>query len=367
MRVVSILLVLLAFLGLLPVAPAHATRLQELCDVEGVRSNQLIGYGLVVGLAGTGDTGQARFTVQSTAAMLRRLGATIDPQQIQTKNAAAVMVTATIPPFANPGTRIDVTVSSMGNAKSLQGGTLLQTPLYGADRNVYAVAQGSLLIGGFAASSGGNSVKKNHTTVGRVPQGAIVERRVPTPALSKRGIMLHLRTPSFVTAQRIVDAVNHDLGSPVASAVDGATVQVLVTPTFRNNPVGLLARLQLLDVEADAPVKVIIDERTGTVVLGAGVEISEAAVAQGGLTVEITRTVQVSQPEALAGGDTAVIANQQLKVEQQEGGLHHMKASASLSEVVEALNALGASPRSLVSIFQALRASGALRADIEVQ
>ena len=361
----AFIVVWLVAMGITP--SAHASRIQELCDVHGVRPNQVIGYGLVVGLAGTGDTGQARFTVQSTAAMLRRLGATIDPGQIQTKNAAAVMVTAMVPPFANPGTRIDVVVSSLGNAKSLQGGTLLQTPLYGADRNVYAVAQGPLLIGGFAAASGGSSVKQNHTTVGRVPQGAIMERRAPTPALSQKGIVLQLREPSFVTAQRIVERINADLRSPVATALDGATVRVLVGERYRNNPVQLLARIQLLDVQADSPVRVIIDERTGTVVLGAGVRISEVAVAQGGLTVEIQRTPQVSQPNAFAEGDTEVVSNAEVVVEQQQGGLSHIQGAASLAEVVDALNALGAAPRNLVAIFQALRASGALRADIEVQ
>ena len=346
---------------------AHATRIEELCDVEGVRPNQLIGYGLVVGLAGTGDSGQARFTVQSTAAMLRRLGATIDHRQIQTKNAAAVMVTATIPAYANPGARIDVTVSSLGNAKSLQGGTLLQTPLYGADRQVYAVGQGPLLIGGFAAGAGGNSVQQNHTTVGRVPQGAIVERRAPTPALSQKGLKLQLKQPSFVTAQRVAAAINASLAGEVATAVDAATVSVKAPAQYHKDPVGLLAKVQLLEVQADAPVRVVIDERTGTVVLGAGVRVSEAAVAQGGLTVEIRRITQVSQPGPLAGGDTAVIDNSGVQVTQAEGGLHHMQDTASLSEVVEALNTLGASPRNLIAIFQALRAAGAVRADIEVQ
>lgn len=360
-------LLTLLLLSLCNLARATTTRIEELCDVEGVRPNQLIGYGLVVGLQGTGDSGQARFTVQSTAAMLRRLGATIDPGQIQTKNAAAVMVTATIPAFANPGTRIDVTVSSLGNAKSLQGGTLLQTPLYGADRQVYAVGQGPLLIGGFAAGAGGNSVQQNHLTVGRVPQGAIVERPAPTPALSERGLQLQLRQPSFVTAQRVAAAINGSFGAKLATALDAATVKVVAPAHLRKDPVGLLAQVQLLEVQADAPARVVIDERTGTVVLGAGVRISEAAVAQGGLTVEIRRITQVSQPGPLSSGETAVIDNSAVQVTQQEGGLHHMQDSASLAEVVEALNALGATPRNLIAIFEALRAAGALRADLEVQ
>jgi len=349
-------------------APAHATRIEELCDVRGVRPNQLVGYGLVVGLGGTGDTGQARFTVQSTAAMLRRLGATIDPSSIQTKNAAAVMVTSTLPPFAHPGTRIDVTVSSLGNARSLAGGTLLQTPLYGADRRVYAVAQGSLVIGGFSAEGGsGSSVSHNHTTVGRVPQGAIIERRAAAPPLSSERITLSLREPSFVTAQRIARAIDGSLGAGSASAVDPATVEVRVPAAHRRNPVGLLATVQVLDVEPDAPARVVIDERTGTVVLGAGVRISEVAIAQGGLTVEVRERPRVSQPGPLSAGQTAVVADSEVHAEARPGNVHHVANTASLQDVVAALNALGARPRDLVAIFQALRSAGALRADIEVQ
>lgn len=346
---------------------ATASRIEELCTVRGVRSNQLIGYGLVVGLAGTGDSGQARFTVQSTAAMLRRLGATIDPRSIQTKNAAAVVVTANFPAYAAPGTRIDITVSSLGNAKSLEGGTLLQTPLFGADRKVYAVGQGGLLIGGFSAEGGGQSVRQNHTTVGRIPEGAIVERPAPTPELSKKGLVLNLKRPSFVTAHRVATAINAEFGERLARAQDGATVTVKAPVGLVGDPVGLLARVQLLQVEPDTPARIVIDERTGTVVVGAGTRISEVAVAQGGLMVEIVSRPRVSQPGALARGETRVVRDARLKVESRAGGLHHLKASASLSEVVDALNALGAKPRNLISIFQALRAAGALQAEFQVQ
>jgi flagellar P-ring protein precursor FlgI len=347
---------------------AEASRIEELCDVRGVRDNQLIGYGLVVGLAGTGDTGQARFTVQSTAAMLRRLGATIDPSSIQTKNAAAVMVTATLPPLANPGTRIDVTVSSLGNARSLAGGTLLQTPLYGADRHVYAVGQGPLLIGGFSASgSSGSSVTRNHTTVGRVPQGAIVERRVAAPSDAGGELVLHLRDPSFVTAQRIVAAIDAALGEHTATASDPASVRIRAPEAFRTNRVALVAAIQVLEVEPDAPARVVIDERTGTVVLGAGVRISEVAVAQGGLTIEVTEQPTVSQPAPFGSGETTVVPGSQVNAQVSHGSVHHVATTASLSDVVAALNALGARPRDMVAIFQALRSAGALRAQIEVQ
>lgn len=358
----------LAVLSSLAAGHAQASRIEELCDVRGVRDNQLIGYGLVVGLAGTGDTGQARFTVQSTAAMLRRLGATIDPASIQTKNAAAVMVTATLPPLTNPGTRIDVTVSSLGNARSLSGGTLLQTPLYGADRQVYAVAQGPLLIGGFSArGSSGSSVSQNHTTVGRVPEGAIVERRVPGAGEASAELVLHLRTPSFVTAQRIVDAIDAALGAGTATAADAGSVRIRAPAEYRTNRVGLVAAIQVLDVEPDAPARVIIDERTGTVVLGAGVRISEVAIAQGGLTIEVTEQPDVSQPEPFGAGETAVVERSQVRAQVSPGSVHHVPTTAGLSDVVAALNALGARPRDMVAIFQALRSAGALRAQIEVQ
>jgi len=361
-------IILLAVVALALVCQrVSASRIAELCDVRGVRPNQLIGYGLVVGLGGTGDTGQARFTVQSTAAMLRRLGATIDPTSIQTKNAAAVMVIATLPANGNPGMRIDVVVSSMGNAKSIEGGTLLQTPLLGADRVVYAVAQGPLLVGGFAAEGGGSSVRQNTVTVGRVPMGAIVERPAPTAAVGGDAIVLQLRSPSFVTANRIVLAINEDLGEGVAQAIDSGTVRIKVNGEQKRDPVGLLARVQVLQVDADTPVRVVIDERTGTVVLGAGVRIAEVAIAQGGLTVQVQRTPLVSQPNALSRGSTKVVEQTQINATVEGGAVHHMQATASLGDVVQALNLLGAKPRNLIAIFEALRTAGALSADIEVQ
>ncbi len=361
------IVVMVALACILP-SSAHAARIKDLCNVRGVRSNQLIGYGLVVGLNGTGDRGQARFTVQSTAAMLRRLGATIDPNLIQTKNAAAVMVTATLPPFASPGTRIDVVVSSMGNASSLVGGTLLQTPLLGADRNVYAVGQGPVLIGGFSFSgSSGSSSGQNHTTTGRVPEGAIVERSVPSQTLDQETLVLALRSPSFITAQRMADAIQQALGEGTARALDGATVQIDTPESYQGNPVKLLATIQAIDVEPDAPARIVIDERTGTVVLGAGVRIQEVAIAQGGLTVEIKESFAVSQPEALADGDTTVVPETEIAAQTATGALHHMPTTATLEDVVSALNALGAKPRDLIAIFQALRTAGALQAELEVQ
>jgi flagellar P-ring protein FlgI len=366
MRKLYPLLFALLLLGLTPGA-ANASRIAELCDVRGVRTNQLIGYGLVVGLAGTGDIGLARFTVQSTAAMLRRLGATIDPTSIQTKNAAAVMVIATLPAHANPGMRIDVVVSSIGNATSVVGGTLLQTPLLGADRVVYAAAQGPLLVGGFGVESGGSSVRQNNVTVGRVPMGAIVERAAPTAKVGGDTIMLQLRSPSYVTASRIAAAINRELGDGSAQAIDGGSVKVKVTDEQQADPVGLMARVQLLQVEDDSPVRVVIDERTGTIVLGSGVRIAEVAIAQGGLTIQIQKTPLVSQPNAFAGGKTKVVEQTDIQATVEGGSVHLVPTTASLGDVVQALNLLGAKPRNLIAIFEALRASGALTADIEVQ
>lgn len=361
---------ILACLFILP-RTASAARVEEMCEVSGVRPNQLIGYGLVVGLNNTGDTGQSRFTVQSTAAMLRRLGATVDQRAIQTRNAAAVMITATLPPFASAGARLDVTVSSLGNARSLFGGTLLQTPLFGGDKKVYAVAQGPVLVGGFNASAfTGSSFTKNHTTVGRVPEGALVEREVPMQQLAEGGMTLTLREPSFVNAHRIAQAIDGALGAGSARAIDGGRVQVKAPKQYDKDPVGLLAAVSVVEVEPDASARVVIDERTGTIVVGAAVRISEVAIAQGGLTVEIQESQLVSQPAPLTfrgNAQTAVVPKSEISVEQAPGALAHVKASASLKELVDALNAIGVRPRDLIAIFQALRTAGALQARIEVQ
>jgi flagellar P-ring protein FlgI len=364
------LFTLCTFLVCFSAATAQAARVEELCDVRGARPNQLIGYGLVVGLNNTGDTGQARFTVQSTAAMLRRLGATVDQRSIQTRNAAAVMVTATLPPFSAPGVRVDVTVSSLGNARSLFGGTLLQTALFGADKRVYAVAQGPVMTGGFAVSGGtGSSVTKNHTTAGRVPEGAIVERDVPTSAMQDGIVTLSLRDPNFVNATRIAQAIDTAIGQGSARALDGGRVEIKAPKQFDGNTVGLLATISLVEVETDSSARVVIDERTGTIVVGSAVRISEVAIAQGGLTIEVQERFNVSQPSpfTINSGTTQVTPQTNINVDQGSAALTHVKASATLKELVDALNAVGARPRELISIFQALRSAGAISARIEVQ
>lgn len=348
----------------------EAARILEVCDVSGVRSNQIIGYGLVVGLDNTGDFGQARFTLQSTAAMLRRLGARVEPDMmLQSRNAAAVIVTATLPGPANPGTRIDVQVSSLGNARSLAGGTLLQTPLYGADRQVYAVAQGPLLLGGFGAQGRtGSALRRNHLTAGRVPEGAIVERRAPGNGVPDEGpIDLTLREPSFLTAERVAAAIVQDLGEGAARAVDSGTVRLTVPDAYARDRVGLLARVQLLEVEPERRARVVIDERTGTVVIGAHVRVREAAIAQEGLTVEIREQPAVAQPLPLGAGQTTVVDQSDVRAEGSGTMLRAVPQTTSLREVVDALNALGVRPRDLIAIFQALRTAGALDAEIEVQ
>ena len=368
------LLVFLPLLTLWLPSPAEAARVRELVEIAGVRDNQLTGYGIVVGLNGTGDSQQSRFTIQSVAAILRRLGVPIDPALIRTKNAAAVMVTTNLGPHVNPGTRVDVTVSSMGDARSLLGGTLVQAPLLGAEQEVYAVAQGSVVIGGFSAQGGnGSSVSLNHVTAGRVPNGAIVERAVPMSGLEGDIIELNLQQPSFVTASRIATAINGELGEDAAQATNSGTVQVRVPEAYASNRVGLVAAIQQLEVDPDQPSRIIIDERTGTIVLGAGVTIGEVAIAQGGLTIEVSERFAVSQPRALADGTTVVTqesgvrAETGLNVEGAEGTVAYVPATASLADVVRALNALGAGPRDLIAIFQALRSAGALQAEIEVQ
>ncbi len=359
-------------LSLAAASPGHAeaSRVLELCDISGVRPNQLIGYGLVVGLANTGDSGSARFTLQAVAAMLRRLGATIDPDLVQTRNAAAVMVIATLPGGTHPGTRLDVTVSSLGNARSLAGGILLQTPLLGADGAVYAAAQGSMVLGAFGATgASGSSATLNHLTTGRVPAGAIVERAVPGSDLPTEGpIVLTLRDPSFISARRIATAIEGLLGAGMARPTDSGSIELTVPMAWEGNRVGMIAEIQALEVELDPPARIVLDERTGTVVIGAGVRLRPAAVAHGGLIVEIQESTEVTTTPSFTGDGEAVAAPEStVGVTDLGGTLHAVPEASSLEDVVAALNALGATPRDLVAILQALHAAGAIEGEIELQ
>lgn len=348
--------------------PAQAERIKDLASVQGVRMNQLIGYGLVVGLDGSGDqTTQTPFTVQSIINMLSNLGVTLPPgTSLQLKNVAAVMVTSTLPPFARAGQQIDVTVSSMGNAKSLRGGTLLMTPLKGADGNVYAVAQGNVLVGGVGASAGGSKVTVNHLSVGRIAAGATVERVVPTQLGEGEFVHLELNTTDFGTVQRVVDAINRAAGTDTARAVDGRRVQVRA-PADADSRVSFLGRIENLDIQPmQVAAKVIVNGRTGSVVMNQSVAIDACAVAHGNLSVTVASEPAVSQPAPFSAGQTVVTERADIQIKQEGAALMALKAGASLAEVVKALNAIGANPQDLIAILQAMKAAGALRAELEV-
>ncbi len=342
----------------------QSVRLKDIAKVEGERSNQLVGYGLVVGLDGTGDTQQALFTVQSVANMLQKFGITVATNKMKVKNVAAVMVTASLPPFVRPGSKIDVLVSSLGDAKSLQGGTLLQTPLQAADGNVYAVAQGSMSIGGFTAGGGGNSVTKNHPTAGRIPGGAIVEKEVAATLSDGKSINVLLSSPDYATAASIVQAINGKLGAGSASAVDAATIKVAISDP--SNLVGLIAEIGELSVTQSTVAKVVVNERTGTVIIGSSVKLSPVALSHGNLSVEITTENQVSQPAPVSTGQTAVVQQSSVQATEQNRNLMVLNAGSTLEDLVRGLNELKVTPRDIIAILQALKEAGALHAELEI-
>jgi flagellar P-ring protein precursor FlgI len=349
-------------------APAGATsRIKDLANIEGVRQNQLIGYGLVVGLNGTGDTlNNIPFTRQSLQAMLERLGVNVRGAQMRTGNVAAVMVTANLPAFGTQGTRMDVTVSALGDAKSLHGGTLLVTPLLGADGNVYAVAQGSLAISGFQAEGDAAKIVRGVPTVGRISNGAIIEREIDFALNKLAQLRLALRNPDFTTAKRIASAINDFIGAPTAEPLDPSTVQITMPKQFEGNVIALLTEIEQLQIEPDLPAKVIIDERSGIIVMGRDVRVSTVAVAQGNLTVTISETPEVSQPQPFSRGETRVVPRTRIGVQEEGRKLAVVKEGVSLQQLVDGLNALGIGPRDLISILQAIKAAGAIQADIEV-
>ncbi len=355
-------------LSLLSAAPEGHVRLKDLADVEGMRGNDLFGYGLVVGLSGTGDTEQVLFTSQSMSGMLGRLGVRVDPRAVRSRNVAAVMVTARLPTYARPGSRLDVTVSSIGNARSLAGGVLLVTSLGGADGEIYALAQGPVQVGGFEARGVGGQVRKNHPTTGAVPQGGTVERAVAPEVVPLEGpLRLALRTPDFTHAHRAAQAIDAALGAGSARAVDAAVVEVTPPAGLRADPVALFAQLEAVEVPVQSRAKVVVSERTGTVVIGAGVRLRPAAVAHGGLRVTIRQGVAISQPGPLSGGSTVVAPVGEVDAEEEPDALRALPEATTVEALVAALNGLGATPRELVAILQALRAAGALDAELEVQ
>jgi flagellar P-ring protein FlgI len=350
------------------VIPAGATsRIKDLANIEGVRQNQLIGYGLVVGLAGTGDTlNNIPFTKQSLQAMLERMGVNIRGATIRTGNVAAVMVTGNLPAFGTQGTRMDVTVSSLGDAKNLQGGTLLVTPLLGADGNVYAVAQGSVAIGGFQAEGEAAKIVRGVPTVGRIANGAIIEREIEFALNRLPNVRLALRNADFTTAKRIAAAVNDYLGAKCAEPIDPSTVQLTIPGEFKGNVVAFLTEIEQLQVEPDQIARIVIDERSGIIVMGRDVRVATVAVAQGNLTVTISESPQVSQPNPLSRGRTVVTPNSRVGVTEDGKKLALVKDGVSLQQLVDGLNGLGIGPRDLIGILQAIKAAGAIEADIEV-
>ncbi len=367
-RVLTLLMVLAALLAPSPGAPpAWAIRLKDIASFKGVRPNQLVGNGLVVGLNGTGDGTNVDFNTQELANFLSHLGVQVVKDKLKVKNIASVVVTATLPPFARVGSRIDVLVSSMGDAKSLQGGTLILTPLKGVDGQVYALAQGPITVGGFAAGGqAGGGVTKNHPTAGRIANGATVEREIPLDFAGKEEFTLTLHEADFTTSQRAVKAINHHLRGSYASCRDGGTIQVTLPPGYKNQAVHLLALLENLDITPDSPAKVVIDEKNGTVVMGAMVRLSTVAIAHGNLVVQIKETSRVSQPLPFSKGQTVVTPDTAVSVREGENRLMVLPEGVSIGQVVQALNAIGVTPRDLISILQAIKAAGALQAELEI-
>ncbi len=348
-------------------APVQAERIKDLASIQGVRSNQLVGYGLVVGLDGTGDqTIQTPFTIQTLTSMLMQMGINVPPgTNMRLRNVAGVMVTATLPPLAQPGQLIDVTVSSMGNARSLRGGTLLMTPLKGADGEVYGMAQGNLLVGGFGAAASGSSVQVNHLSVGRISGGATVERAVPVALGMHNMIRLELNTTDFTTTRRVVEAINGRFGADTAAALDARVIRVR-TPEGSDQRVAFIADVESMNVSAaQTQAKVIVNSRTGSVVMNQAATVNACAVAHGNLSVVISTEPVISQPGPFSGGQTVQAQRSTVEIK-QESGMLTMVEGASLAEVVKALNAIGATPQDLLAILQAMKSAGALRAELEV-
>ncbi|MCS7026696.1 MAG: flagellar basal body P-ring protein FlgI [Bryobacteraceae bacterium] len=357
-----------AILILLTGPVVFAARLKDLGAWEGVRDNQLVGYGLVVGLAGTGDKRQTFFSAQSLANLLERMGVRINPNAIQVRNTAAVLVTANLPPYAQPGSRLDVQVAAIGDATNLQGGLLVMTPLKAADGQVFAVAQGPVLTGGFRAAGGGNAVSLNHPTAGRIPNGAIVERSAPSPPPSAR-MRFQLRNPDFTTAARIAEAINrqYSSGGPlVARAENSAVVVVETPPRFSLKPVEFVAEVENLKIEPDQTARIVVNERTGTIVLGKDVRIAPISILHGALSVEIQTDFQVSQPAPLSPGTTAIVPQTRVTAREEKARQVQLKAGATVEDLVKALSAIGSTPRDIIAILQNLKSAGAIEADLEV-
>ena len=368
MRITRIAWILTATAVFFFTGQAFGVRIKDIADIKGVRQNQLVGYGLVVGLNGTGDSDDAVFTIQSMASMLEKMGVTVKAEDIEVDNVAAVMVTADLPAFARTGSRIDVLVSSMGDAENLQGGTLLFTPLKAADQQVYAVAQGPVSTGGFVVgSASGSGVQKNFPTVGRVVNGALIEKEIPNKFNQKQSLTLTLHSPDFTTSSRVARAINIAFYDQIARTHDAGTIEVKVPGKYMGNVVALVTMIESLGVTPDTVSKVIINERTGTVVMGENVRISTVAIAHGNLSIEIKEDSNVSQPLPFSRrGETVVTPDSEVLVQEGNNPIFLVNSGVSIAAVVKALNALGVSPRDLIAIFQALKAAGALQAELEI-
>lgn len=347
---------------------ASGARIKDIASFKGVDSNQLVGYGLVIGLNGTGDGTQTQFTTQSLVNMMERMGVHTLSDKVKVANVAAVMVTANLPPFARKGNKIDVLVSSIGDAKSLQGGTLVMTPLKGTDNSVYAVAQGPLLIGGFSSSgAAGGGVSKNHPTVARIPGGASIEKEMPFELNTLNTLTIALHTADFTTAMRVSNSINNEMGIIKATPVDAGTITVDIPERYNGSHVSLVASLEQIDIQPDIQAKIVLSERTGTVIMGEKVMISPVAIAHGNLSVEIKENQNVSQPEPFSDGETVVTPDTEISISEEEKKILVVAPEkADLGSVVKALNAIGVSPRDLITVFQAIKASGALQADLEI-
>jgi flagellar P-ring protein precursor FlgI len=346
---------------------AHAERIKDLADIQGVRSNALIGYGIVVGLNGTGDSSNASpFTISSITAMLERFGINVRPdiKKMKPKNIAAVIVTAELPPFARPGQQLDVTISSLGDSKSLRGGTLLITPLLGGDGQAYAVAQGGISVGGFAITGAATNTVKNHPTVGKIPNGARIEKAAPRGLeAGQEKVTVMLRNPDFTTAERMKNAINNAMGKGMAKALDAGTIEVW-NPS--GDAIALIAELEQLELLTDRPAIVVVDERTGTIVMGQSVTIETVAVSHGNISVNVVEGADVSQPFAFSAGKTTTTATTEVQVQEDEAQLVMLPRQVSLASLVSALNAVGATPSDLIAVLQAIKAAGALHAELKV-
>lgn len=356
------MVVALGFIFFAGFSPAHAVRVKDLAAIKGIRPNQLIGYGLVVGLNGTGDKSGSEFTMQSLANMMEHMGINVSKNQLKAKNAAAVVVTANMPPFSRIGSRIDVTASSIGDAKSLAGGTLLLTPLNGVNGMVYALAQGPIALGG----AGGEGTTKNHLLVARIDGGATIEREVPLELNGRESLTLSLYHPDFTTSTRVAEAINKAIGEDVANPVDSGTLKVTIPSEKQKDISRFISAIESLDVTPDRTAKVVVNEKTGTVVIGENVTVSTVAIAHGNLTITIGSKETVSQPNALSQGETVVSSQNEVTINEEGNKILMLPGSSTIGELVRALNAIGVTPRELISIFQNIKASGALQAELEI-